>query len=169
MEPIRVVQMGLGAVGCGIARTALARSQLEVVGAIDVDPHKAGKDLGAVLGIEKPLGIPVCASLAEALAAQPAEVVMQATGSHIPAVAAQLQEIAAACCHVVSTCEELAFPWLRHPGAARDIDAAARAHGVTILGTGVNPGFIMDSLVLMATAVCSDVRRIVSTRVVAAR
>lgn len=169
MEPVRVVQMGLGAVGCGIARTALACPQLRVVGAIDVDPDKVGRDLGEILDAPDSLGIPVRDSLAQALDAQPADVVLQATGSHVPAVAGQLEEIAAAGCHVVSTCEELAYPWVRHAALAREIDAAARAHGVSILGTGVNPGFIMDSLVLMATAVCSDVRRIVSTRVVAAR
>lgn len=169
VEPIRVAQMGLGAVGCGIVQTALGRSQLRVVGAIDVDPAKAGRDLGEILGADAPLNIPVQGSLAEVLDAQPVDVVLQATGSHIPDVVGQLTEIAAAGCNVVSTCEELAYPWLRHPELAREIDAKARECGVTILGTGVNPGFIMDTLVLVATAVCGDVRRIVSTRVVAAR
>ena len=169
MEPIRVVQMGLGAVGCGIVQTALGRSQLHVVGAVDVDPTKVGKDLGEILGTDETLDIPVTASLGDVLNSQSVDVVLQATGSHIPDVVGQLTEIAAAGCNVVSTCEELAFPWLRHPALAREIDAKARECGVTILGTGVNPGFIMDSLVLVATAVCSDIRRVVSTRVVAAR
>ena len=169
MKPIRVVQMGLGAVGCGIAQTALGRSQLQVVGAIDVDPAKVGRDLGEILGTDESLGIPVTASLRDVLDSQSVDVVLQATGSHIPDVADQLKEIAAAGCNVVSTCEELAYPWLRHSALAREIDAKARECGVTILGTGVNPGFIMDTLVLVATAVCSDVRRIASTRVVAAR
>ena len=169
MKPIRVVQMGLGAVGCGIAQTALGRSQLQVVGAIDVDPAKVGRDLGEILGTDDSLGIPVTASLRDVLDSQSVDVVLQATGSHIPDVADQLKDIAAAGCNVVSTCEELAYPWLRHPALAREIDAKARECGVTILGTGVNPGFIMDTLVLVATAVCSDVRRIASTRVVAAR
>ena len=169
MKPIRVVQMGLGAVGCGIAQTALGRSQLQVVGAIDVDPAKVGRDLGEILGRDDSLGIPVTASLRDVLDSQSVDVVLQATGSHIPDVADQLKDIAAAGCNVVSTCEELAYPWLRHPALAREIDAKARECGVTILGTGVNPGFIMDTLVLVATAVCSDVRRIASTRVVAAR
>lgn len=169
MEPIRVVQMGLGAVGCGIAQTALGRSQLHVVGAVDVDPAKVGKDLGEVLGAQAALGIPVQASLGDVLQSQSVDVVLQATGSHIPDVAAQLAEIAEAGCSVVSTCEELAYPWLRHPRLAQEIDAKAKDCGVTILGTGVNPGFVMDTLVLVATAVCSDIRRIVSTRVVAAR
>ncbi len=169
MKPIRVVQMGLGAVGCGIAQTALGRSHLQVVGAIDVDPAKAGRDLGEILGRDDSLGIPVTASLRDVLDSQSVDVILQATGSHIPDVADQLKEIAAAGCNVVSTCEELAYPWLRHPALAREIDAKARDCGVTILGTGVNPGFIMDTLVLVATAVCSDVRRIASSRVVAAR
>ena len=169
MEPIRVVQMGLGAVGCGIAQAALGRSNLQVVGAIDVDPAKVGRDLGEFPGSESSLGVPVAASLRDVLIVQPVDVVLQATGSHIPDVADQLKEIAEAGCNVVSTCEELAYPWLRHPELAQEIDAKARDCGVTILGTGVNPGFVMDTLVLVATAVCSDIRRIESTRVVAAR
>lgn len=167
--PIRVVQMGLGAVGCGIAQAALGRSQLQVVGAIDVDPAKVGRDLGEILGAADSLGVPVAASLAEVLRSHPVDVVLQATGSHIPDVAGQLKDIAAAGCNVVSTCEELAYPWLRHPELAREIDAKARECGITILGTGVNPGFVMDTLVLVATAVSSDIRSIESTRVVAAR
>lgn len=169
MEPIRVVQMGLGAVGCGIAQTAMGRSQLHMVGAIDVDPAKVGRDLGELLGVKEALGIPISASLDDVLKFQAVDVVLQATGSHIPDVVDQLKEIAEAGCNVVSTCEELAYPWLRHPELAHEIDAKARECGVTILGTGVNPGFVMDTLVLVATAVCSDIRRIVSTRVVAAR
>lgn len=169
MEPIRVVQMGLGAVGCGIAQAAIGRSQLQMVGALDVDPAKVGRDLGEIVGSDRPLGVPVTASLGDALRSQRADVVLQATGSHIPDVVDQLKEIAEAGCNVVSTCEELAYPWLRHPELAREIDATARACAVTILGTGVNPGFVMDTLVLVATAVCGDIRRIVSTRVVAAR
>ena len=169
VEPIRVVQMGLGAVGCGIAQAALGRSQLRMVGAIDVDPAKVGKDLGEFLGSDTPLGVPVAASPGDVLGAQAVDVVLQATGSHIPDVVDQLKELAEAGCNVVSTCEELAYPWLRHPELAREIDAKARECGVTILGTGVNPGFVMDTLVLVASAVCSDIRRIESTRVVAAR
>ena len=129
-----------------------------------MDPAKVGRDLGEILGTDESLGTPVTASLRDVLDSQSVDVVLQATGSHIPDVADQLKEIAAAGCNVVSTCEELAYPWLRHPALAREIDAKARECGVTILGTGVNPGFIMDTLVLVATAVCSDVRRIASTR-----
>ena len=126
VEPIRVVQMGLGAVGCGIAQAALGRSQLRMVGAIDVDPAKVGKDLGEFLGSDSTLGVPVAASPGDVLGAQAVDVVLQATGSHIPDVVDQLKELAEAGCNVVSTCEELAYPWLRHPELAREIDAKAR-------------------------------------------
>jgi 4-hydroxy-tetrahydrodipicolinate reductase len=140
-----------------------------MVGAIDVDPAKVGRDLGEFLGSDTPLGVPVAATPGDVLGAQAVDVVLQATGSHIPDVVDQLKELAEAGCNVVSTCEELAYPWLRHPELAREIDGKARECGVTILGTGVNPGFVMDTLVLVASAVCSDIRRIESTRVVAAR
>jgi hypothetical protein len=169
MQRIRVAQMGLGAVGCGILQTARQRAGLAVVGAIDVDPAKQGKDLSEVLGSGERTGILVQPSLKEVLARTGVDVVLHATGSHVPQVFPQLTEIVQAGVNVVSTCEELAYPFVRHPQLSTELDRLAKAHGVRILGTGVNPGFVMDTLVLASTAVCSNVRRVHVTRLVAAR
>jgi 4-hydroxy-tetrahydrodipicolinate reductase len=66
----------------------------------------------------------------------------------------------------VSTAEELSFPWLTHPEEAIEIDAVAKRVGKTVLATGVNPGFVMDSLPLNLTAICQRVERIEVTRVI---
>ncbi len=96
-------------------------------------------------------------------------VAVLATGSHLPQVAGQIMELVERGLNVVSTCEELAYPWLRSPRIAEQIDAAARERGVTVLGTGVNPGFVMDLLPSLAARAAINVRAVRIERVVDAR
>jgi 4-hydroxy-tetrahydrodipicolinate reductase len=135
------------------------------VGAIDIDPGKSGRDLGELLG-GAPFGVAVSADAAATLAATRPDVVLHTTSSSLERVAPQLYEIIAAGAHVVSTCEELSFPWTAQPQLAADLDVAARREGVTLLGTGVNPGYAMDALPLMLTGPCAAVRAVNVLRVV---
>jgi 2,4-diaminopentanoate dehydrogenase len=162
---VRVLCYGLGPIGLGIARLALARTGISVVGAIDVDPQKVGRDLGE-LADTAPSGIAVRADAEEALAALAPDVVLHATGSALARVAPQLRQAIGAGANVISTCEELSFPWTEQPQLAADLDAEARRAGVTLLGTGVNPGYAMDALPLMLTAPCVSVRGVKVLRVV---
>jgi 4-hydroxy-tetrahydrodipicolinate reductase len=91
---------------------------------------------------------------------------LHATSSALAKVAEQLAQVARAGAHVVSTCEELAYPWTAQPQLAAELDAAARRAGITLLGTGVNPGYAMDALPLMLTAPCAAVRSVRVLRVV---
>lgn len=162
--PIQVVCYGLGPIGQGIARLALSRPGIHIIGAVDVDPAKVGRDLGEVLG-GAAIGVPISNSVA-ALSATKPDVVLHATGSALTRVAPQLHEIMAIGANVVSTCEELAYPWTAQPQLAAELDAAARKAGVTLLGTGVNPGYAMDALPLMLTAPCASVEAVRVLRVV---
>jgi len=167
---IRVIHYGLGAIGSQIARLVLSREGVRSVAAIDIDEGKAGRDLGAVIGLDRPLDMPVSKTLASALEGKEAEVVLHSTGSFLEKVIPQLREVISAGLNIVSTCEELAYPAAQHPKLAVEIDALAKERGVTVLGTGVNPGFIMDTLPLVITGVCQEVQRIhVSRRVDAGR
>jgi 4-hydroxy-tetrahydrodipicolinate reductase len=162
---IRVVCYGLGPIGIGIARLALDRPGIAVVGAIDLDPQKVGRDLGALAGRAEAqviVGGDAAATLAEA---RP-DVVLHATSSSLAKVADQLIQIAKTGADVVSTCEELAYPWTAQPQLAVELDATARRAGVTLLGTGVNPGYAMDALPLFLTAPCAAVRGVRVLRVV---
>jgi 4-hydroxy-tetrahydrodipicolinate reductase len=161
----QVVCYGLGPIGLGIARLALARPGVKIVGAIDVDPQKVGRDLGELLG-GAAIGVAISADAAATLAATRPAVVLHATSSALASVAPQLLQIADAGVNVVSTCEELAYPWTAQPQLAAELDAAARRAGVTLLGTGVNPGYAMDALPLMLTAPCAAVRAIRVLRIV---
>lgn len=163
MAPITVALFGLGSIGLGVAEVALRRGH-RVVGAADIDPEKAGRDLGALLGRE-PLGITVTADPAAALAQAP-RLVLHSTLSRIEQVLPQILRCTEAGACVISTCEELAYPWYHHPDEARAIDEAAKARGVTVVGVGVNPGFVMDLLPIVMTAPCREVRAVHVTRVV---
>jgi 4-hydroxy-tetrahydrodipicolinate reductase len=163
---IRIIQYGLGPIGSAVARHVVERPGLDLVGGVDIDPAKVGKDVGEVIGLDDPLGFTVAARLADVLDRTAADVVLHTTSSYFDLFKDQILEILAAGLDVVSTAEELSFPWLAHAGEAAEIDAAAHKAGKTVLGTGVNPGFIMDALPLFLTAICQRVDRIEVTRVI---
>ena len=164
MDKVRVIQYGLGPIGSAVARHVVERPGLELVGGVDIDPTKAGQDAGEVIGLGRSLGFAVAPRLASALERTGADVVLHTTSSYFDLFKDQIIEILEAGLDVVSTAEELSFPWRDHSSAAEEIDVAARRAGKTVLGTGVNPGFLMDSLPLSLTAICQQVERIEVTR-----
>ena len=165
-DKIRIIQYGLGPIGSGVARHIVERAGLELVGGVDVDPAKVGRDVGDVIGLGRNLGFTVEKTLALALGRAGADVVLHTTSSYFDLFKGQILEILAAGLDVVSTAEELSFPWADHPNVAQEIHAAALAAGKTVLGTGVNPGFLMDALPLFLTSICQRVDRIDVRRVI---
>lgn len=166
MAAIRAIQYGLGPIGSAVARHVVERHGLELVGGVDIDPAKVGRDVGLVIGLEQPLGFAVAERLSDVLETTSADVALHTTSSYFDLFKAQIVEILEAGLDVVSTAEELSFPWLDHAQEAAEIDAVARRAGKTVLGTGINPGFVMDSLPLFLTAICQRVDRIDITRVI---
>jgi 4-hydroxy-tetrahydrodipicolinate reductase len=165
-RPIRVVHYGLGEIGQRIARLTVAQRGLHVVGAIDRDPDKIEHDLGELLGLEKSLDIPISGDARMVLAQTTPDVVIHATASFFHDVYSQISDCVRARANVISTCEELVYPFARNAVPAAELGRLAQLSGVTVLGAGVNPGFIMDLLPLLLTAPCVDIRRIQVTRVV---
>jgi len=161
----RVIQYGVGAIGIEVTRVLAGRPGVQVVAAIDRVPDLLGQSLGRLAGLDGDLAVAVSAD-AEAVLALPAEVVVHTTGSYLEEVAPQLLSIVDAGKNVLSTCEELSFPWDRHPELSGRIDTRAREAGVTVLGTGVNPGFVMDTLALALSAACQWVSRLEVQRIV---
>jgi 4-hydroxy-tetrahydrodipicolinate reductase len=156
-KKIRVVQFGVGPIGTSIARLMRQKSSLEIVGAIDRDPAKAGRDLGEVVGAEDaPWGVIISARAPAALESR-VDAVIHSTTSYLEGVMDELLACLSAGCCVVSTCEELAYPFRKHPELAAKLDAAAKEEGVALAGTGINPGFVMDKLVLTLAAAAQRV------------
>lgn len=165
MNTIKTLHVGLGPIGQRIVEYASERPGLEVVGAVDPAAEKAGRDLGELCGLGRPLGIRVAPDLSSALATCRPNAAVLSTTSSLAAVVPQLEDLLARRLAVVSTCEELSYPWTTSPELARRIDQAARQAGVAVLGTGVNPGFLMDILPLVLSAVCRRVQRVKVSRI----
>ncbi|WP_434380275.1 NAD(P)H-dependent amine dehydrogenase family protein [Melittangium boletus] len=166
--PVPVVVMGLGVIGQEIARAAQQSPEVELLGAIDANPQLVGRPLSEVLGVAGVKG-KVVGTLEAAVGRRKGVVLLHATGSRLAQVMDQLLEAIGLGMPVVSTCEELAFPFLKYPELAQKLEDAAQAAGVAVLGTGVNPGFVMDRLVATVGQACGPVRHATVTRVVDAR
>ena len=151
----RFLSVGLGPLGVRIASDVVARGLGDVVAA--VDPALAGRALSELVP-GAAVDVAVGARLDDV--AGPIDVAIVATASDLPAVAPTLRALLARHINVVSTCEELAWPWDRHLELAGELSQLALARGVHLLGTGVNPGFVMDALPIAVTTVCSAVRRV---------
>lgn len=163
VKRIKVVQYGCGPIGCSIARLASQRAGIDIVGAIDL--VNVGKDLGEVANMRRQLGVSISNDSDAVLNNTKPDIVLQATGSNLKAVYPQLEKIINAGCDVVSTCEELSYPYREQPELAAKIDKLAKGHDVTVLGTGVNPGFLMDTWPLLMTGVCEKVSQIRAVRI----
>lgn len=163
-EKIRVIQFGLGPIGSAVARLIVQRPALELVGGVDNHPNKIDRDMGEVIGLNHRIGIPVVEKLSRV--SSEADMVCHTTNSYFELFKDQILEILGSGYDIVSISEELSFPWLEHVEEAKEIDSAAKAVGKTVLSTGVNPGFLMDSLPLYLTAICEQVERIEVTRVI---
>jgi 4-hydroxy-tetrahydrodipicolinate reductase len=129
---------------------------------VDIDPGKIGKDLGRVAGFPQPLGIAITGDPKEALAEKP-DLVVHSTTSSLAQATPQILTCLEAGVDVISTCEELSFPYL-YPELAQELDRAAKEHGVSVVGTGVNPGFVMDLLPVARTGACWTVEGVLVER-----
>lgn len=163
---INIVQVGIGALGQQVLQYLSDREGINVVGVVDLNPDLQGKEINEIIKTDT-AGVVVYNSLEEAVsnANQKPEVAVLTTVSSIDKLVGQVEQAANAGLHVVSTCEELTFPWKQHPEAAGKIDAVCKTNSVTCLGTGVNPGFLMDYLPSAFTSVCQRVDSVTVERV----
>jgi 4-hydroxy-tetrahydrodipicolinate reductase len=165
-KKIRAIQYGVGPIGAAIVKLLREKHSVEVIGAIDKDPAKVGRDLGEVVGAaDAPWGVPVMADAA-AMLGKSADIVVHSTSSSLPSVMDQLLECLAAESCVVSTCEELAYPFRKYPELSKKLDEEAKTWGVALVGTGVNPGFVMDKLAITLSSVSQKIEHAKSVRVV---
>ncbi|HYB07875.1 MAG TPA: hypothetical protein VEB87_06990 [Nitrososphaerales archaeon] len=170
MRRLNLVSFGVGVIGSLTAKYIVEEKgeRMNLVGAFDVDPKKVGKDLGNVIGLRRPLGIKVSDDLGEVLT-KDVDVAIHTTSSHLRDVYPQLESIVNQGVDVVSSCEELSYPLVVNRNLTTRLDSLAKGKGVTVLGTGINPGFLMDALPIVLTTPCKSIKSIrVSRRMNAA-
>ncbi|MDI6690377.1 MAG: hypothetical protein QME50_00725 [Candidatus Bathyarchaeota archaeon] len=165
MRKVRIVLFGIGALGSLIAKLLLEKEGVEIVGAVDVAKDKVGKDLGEILGVGKMVKVKVSDNVEAVLSKAKPDIAIHATSSFLKDVYPQLTTLIKHGVKVISTCEELSNPYYAEPKIANELDALAKKHNVTVLGTGINPGFLMDTLVITLTAVCQKIEKIEAVRV----
>jgi 2,4-diaminopentanoate dehydrogenase len=163
---IRIAQFGLGPIGIETLKLAASKPWAEIVGGIDIDPQKTGKDLGELTLAKELRGKMVYPSLKGLVAFKKPHVIFHTAVSKFKDAYVQIEPMARMGVSVVSSCEELLFPQLREPQLAAKLDRLCKRSGARVIGTGVNPGFVMDLLPLCITGVSREVRAVHVQRVV---
>lgn len=164
-KPIRVVHWGLGPVGLAIAQLVSRRTGMTTVGVIAEDSPLVGKDLGDLFGFGERTGVVVNGDPEAVLARARPDITMISCGSLFDLVAPKALQAMEAGSNVICLAEEMTYPWARRADLAEKLDELAHAHGVTVLGTGVNPGFVLDTLVIALSGCCFDIERIRASRI----
>ncbi len=160
---IKVMLWGLGAMGGGVASALLENPGTKIVAAVEKRPSASGQDLGRVLG--KPgIGVKITPDPAEAFRFKP-DIVILSTASFVKQVYPQIRVALEHDAHVITIAEEMAFPWVVSRELSNEIDQIAKQRGKTVLGTGINPGFVLDTLIIALTGVCAEVQHIHAKRV----
>ncbi len=149
---IRVIQWATGNVGRNAVEGIVAHPDLELVGAFTYDPAKAGRDVGELCGID-PLGVRATADVDELLAID-ADCVLYAP--MLPNTAEVLQLVRAG--RNVVTPTGWFFPFRAHDVA--ELEGACRQAGVSIHGTGINPGGVTEQLPILLSGYCRDIRHV---------
>ncbi len=167
--PIKVLHFGLGPIGVGVVKQVAERKGFKIVGAVDIDPAKVGRDLGEVARLDRTLRVKVSDNARKAIKSAKPDVVVLCTSSSLKKVLDQMETIIKLKVPIVSTTEELAYPTKANMRYARAIHQMAKKAKVAVLGTGVNPGFVMDALPIMLTGVCERVEAIRVERIQDAR
>jgi hypothetical protein len=166
---IRVLLYGLGPIGLMVGRQLATRDGFRIVGAVDVDPAKVGRDAGEIAGLARPLRVKVDPDARSAIRKSRPDIVVLCTSSSLRVVMPQIEGVLKAKVPIVTTTEELSYPVKRNMSLGRKIDAMARKAKVAVLSTGVNPGFVMDALPITLTVACEKIESVAVSRVQDAR
>lgn len=166
MKTLRIVQYGVGAMGSNMVKLLQSKSSAQIVGAIDIDPAKIGKDLSEVANLNKPAGVKITYPPEDVLDDGPIDVVLHATTAFLNDAYPQILAILERKANVITICQELFFPLGKNREMAMEIDRKVREMGVSITSVGINPGFIMDIVPIVCSVPCWEVKRVFVQRVV---
>ncbi len=164
-EALRVLVLGTGQMGSGIARLVFSKPGLALVGVYARRRERAGVDAGHIVGLGHDIGLPVSADLAALLDEARPDVAIQATSSRVDDARDEIETLLGRGVRVITIAEQMAFPAAQSPAEAARMDRLAVANQTALVGTGVNPGFVLDLLIVALTGLCSEVVSISATRV----
>jgi hypothetical protein len=157
---IKVIVVGIGIMGRTLCHTLDKKEGVEIAGAVDINPNIVGKDLGEVCKLGKKLGIRVEDDIKAVFSAVPADIGLYCTVTSVRELYDQVVPAFEARASVISTSEQLSFPWRKDPETSLKLDEQAKKYGVSILGTGVCPGLVPDVIPIVASAGCRDIEHI---------
>ncbi|MHA2225919.1 MAG: NAD(P)H-dependent amine dehydrogenase family protein [Candidatus Hodarchaeales archaeon] len=155
-----VVQIGFGAIGRLTTKLLMERENINLVGVVDTDPELQQKPLKDFFDFSKGSEIKIHSNMEKILAQNQIDVVIIITSSSLEKIAPIIFQAAKAGCNVISICEELSFPFNYFPKISSEIDSVAKKHNVSVVGTGINPGYLMDLLPIVLTAPCQTIQKI---------
>ncbi len=166
-ENVKVAIWGFGAMGSGMAEVLLRKQGVDIVGVCDIHPARVGKSMFEVLGVPRKdrQDVVIQNDIHKVISKGSADVLLLATDSYTHKAFDKIKLIVELGINVISTAEEMAYPKAKEPKLAEEIDRLAKANGVSVLGTGINPGLMMDLLVILMTGACTDVEYIKAERV----
>lgn len=165
MNDVRVILWGLGAMGSGMGKLLLEKSGIKVVGAIANRPEKCGVDLGDALNIGRKVGVLVSKDYEKVIKETEADIVLLSTDSFVKSVFNQIKLIVESKKNCITIAEEMAYPYIVENELSIEIDKLSKNNGVTVLGTGVNPGFVLDTLIITLSGACRKVNKIRASRI----
>ncbi|MBA7602455.1 2,4-diaminopentanoate dehydrogenase [subsurface metagenome] len=159
-----IIQVGLGPMGRLIATLLLKRKNIDVKGVVDIDPQFIGEKLSKFCDVEDELNLVIESNLEVLLSKVKVDMVIIATSSFLEKVAPLIKQTVNSGSSVISICEELSYPYHLYPKLSEELDALAKSNNVTVVGTGINPGYLMDLLPIVITAPCQNIKSIKVTR-----
>ncbi len=166
-ENVKVAIWGFGAMGSGMAEVLLRKKGVDIVGVCDIHPDRVNKSMFEVLGVSRGdrKDVVILGDITKVISPKSCDVVLLATDSFTRKAFDKIKLILEMGINVVSTAEEMAYPKAKEPELAAEMDRIAKANGVSVLGTGINPGLIMDLLAILMTGACTDVEYVRAERV----
>ena len=166
MDNVKIAVWGFGAMGQGIVETLLNKKGVEITGICDINPNIVGKGMLEVLGrtADQP-DVKILPDIKEAVKPGSCDLCILATDSFTAKAFPKMETLIELGVNIITTAEEMAYPKANEPELTKKLDGLAKAKGVTVLGTGINPGLVMDLLALLLSAAMTDVKKVTCKRV----
>ncbi len=167
MDNVKVAIWGFGAMGSGIAKVLLNKRGVDITGVCDIHPERVGKSIFNVLGMEQgeKKDVVIIPNIEDVVNGKNCDICVIATDSFTKKAFSKIKYIVQQGVNVVSTAEEMSYPKAQEPELASEMDELAKKYGVSILGTGINPGLMMDLLAICLSGCMTNVESVTCKRV----